>query len=172
MQPSTYECVVQSADILGEVPLWCDRSKKLWWVDVRRPCLQSYDPASGKHSAVRLAADMLPGSIALREAGGLLLATNTGFFTYDPLATEAPAFLMNPEAQLPQNRLNDGKVDRAGRFWVGSMKDGVREPAGNFYRFDPDHSCHFQFDGRSMCPTPSPGARTRAPCTSPIPTCN
>lgn len=142
-----YEVVVQCADILGEVPLWCSRSKKLWWTDVRRPAIQSYDPASGKHTAVRLAADMLAGSIALREAGGLLMATNRGLFTYDPEKTEAPKFLVHPETHLPQNRLNDGKVDRKGRFWVGSMKDGVREPEGNFYRFDPDHTCHHQFGG-------------------------
>ena len=27
------QCVVQSADILGEVPPVCDRSQRLWWVD-------------------------------------------------------------------------------------------------------------------------------------------
>ena len=141
------QCVVQGADILGEVPLWCSRSRKLWWIDVRRPAIQSYDPATGKHTAVRLAAEMLVGSIALRDAGGLLLATNSGFYTYDPEQTEAPRALMNPELDKPQHRLNDGKCDRRGRFWVGSMKDGVRVPEGNLYRFDPDHSCHFQFGG-------------------------
>ncbi len=46
-------CVVQGADILGETPVWCDRTKRLWWVDVRRPAVQSWDPASGRHAAVR-----------------------------------------------------------------------------------------------------------------------
>jgi len=142
-----FDCVVQGADILGEVPLWCERTRKLWWVDVRRPAIQTYDPATAKHTAHRLNADMATGSIALREAGGLLLATNSGFYTYDPEKPEAPQSIGNPEAHLPQHRMNDGKVDRRGRFWVGSMKDGVREPAGNVYRLDADHQSHFQFGG-------------------------
>ena len=72
---SSLECVVQGADILGEVPLWCERTRQLWWVDVRRPAVQSYDPATGAHRAWRLAPEMVTGSIALRESGGLVLAT-------------------------------------------------------------------------------------------------
>ena len=47
-------CVVAAADVLGETPRWCERTGKLWWVDVRRPALQSYEPSSGKHVAIRL----------------------------------------------------------------------------------------------------------------------
>lgn len=138
-------CVVQCADILGEVPLWCERSEKLWWVDVRRPAIQSYDPANGAHAAFRLPDGMLAGSIALRRSGGFLLATNSGFYTYDPLGGIPPQPLMNPEPDKPENRLNDGKCDRRGRFWVGSMCDKRRDPLGSLYRFDPDYRCHRQF---------------------------
>jgi sugar lactone lactonase YvrE len=133
------QCAVAGADILGEVPLWCDRTHKVWWVDVRRPALQSYDPATGAHFAIRLPDGLLTGSIALREAGGFLLATQRGFFVYDPDTGEPPRFIHHPEADLPHNRLNDGKCDRRGRFWVGSMRDAQREPEGTLYRFDPDY---------------------------------
>jgi sugar lactone lactonase YvrE len=140
------ECVVRSGDVLGEAPLWCDRTKRLWWIDVRRPVIQCYDAASGKHFAVRLSSDMTVGSIALREAGDFLLATNSGLYAYDPEKSEPPRLLADPEA--PGIRLNDGRCDRRGRFWVGSMKDGMpRSPAGNFFRIDPDLSAHHQFDG-------------------------
>jgi sugar lactone lactonase YvrE len=142
-----YECVVQSADILGEVPLWCDRSKRLWWIDVRRPALQWYDPATGRHAAIRLPETMLVGAIALRESGGFVLATNTGLYFYNPEDGRAPQPIVNPEADKPENRLNDGKCDRRGRFWVGSMTDKKREPNGTLYRLDPDHSCHAMLDG-------------------------
>lgn len=140
------ECVVQGADILGEVPLWCDRSQRLWWVDVRRPALQSYEPATGRHRAQRLAPELLVGSIALRETGGFLLATNHGLYLYDPDTGQAPQPLLNPEPDQPDNRLNDGKCDRRGRFWVGSMPDTRRTPEGKLYRFDPDHRCHVMLD--------------------------
>ena len=38
------ECVVRSGNQVGEVPVWCDRTNRLWWMDVRRPRLQAYDP--------------------------------------------------------------------------------------------------------------------------------
>jgi sugar lactone lactonase YvrE len=141
------QCVVQGADVLGEVPLWCERTNKLWWVDVRRPALQSYEPSTATHCAFRLPDGMLTGSIALCESGGFLLATNSGFYRYDPLSGQPPHPLYNPEADKPGNRLNDGKCDRRGRFWVGSMLDARREPEGALYRFDADLQCHQQLTG-------------------------
>lgn len=130
------EAVVKGGDILGEVPLWCDRSKLLWWVDVRRPALQSWDPSSGEHSCYTLPDGFTVGSWAFRESGGTILATNKGFFSWD-IGSEMKA-LVNPESDKPDNRLNDGRVDRRGRFWCGSMHDTIREPAGSLYRLDPD----------------------------------
>jgi sugar lactone lactonase YvrE len=48
---------------------------------------------------------------------------------------------MNPEAHLPENRFNDGRCDRAGRFWAGTMCDARRDPTGSLYRFDADLAC-------------------------------
>jgi len=135
-------CAVHSADILGEVPLWCQRTQRLWWIDVRRPALQFHEPASGRHVAQRLHPDMVTGAIALREEGGFVLATSSGLYLYDPDHGQAPALIANPENNAPGMRLNDGKCDRRGRFWVGSMHDTRREPLGTLYRLDPDHSCH------------------------------
>src|SRR5689334_7965370 len=98
-----FDCVVQGADILGEVPLWCERTRKLCWVDVRRPAIQTYDPATAKHTAHRLSAAMATGSLALREAGGLLRATNGGFYAYDRARPEAPQSIGTPEAHLPHH---------------------------------------------------------------------
>lgn len=141
------QCVVQGADILGEVPLWCDRTRKLWWIDARRPALQSYDPATGRHAAIRLLPDLVVGSIALRQSRGFLMATSRGFYLYDPDSGEPPAPAGNPEADLPEHRLNDGKCDRRGRFWVGSMHDTRREPLGKLYCLEPDGRCTARLDG-------------------------
>ena len=152
------DCVVQSADILGEVPRWCERSQRLWWVDVRRPALQYVHPASGRYAAQRLHPDLVTGSMALRESAGFVLATGTGIYLYDP-ATELPAQrIAHPEDGRPGMRLNDGKCDRRGRFWVGSMHDTQRDPVGTLYRLDADHSCTAMLDGfvlpNSLCWSP------------------
>lgn len=145
------ECVVHSADILGEVPLWCERSQRLWWVDVRRPALQYYKPADKQHAAQRLHPDLATvGSIALRESGGFVLATGSGIHLYDPAGSDPAQRIAHPEEGKPGMRLNDGKCDRRGRFWVGSMHDVLREPLGTLYRLDPDHSCHAMLDGFAL----------------------
>lgn len=141
------DCVVQSADILGEVPLWCGRSRRLWWIDVRRPALQYYEPATKKHAAQRLHPDMVTGAIALCEQEGFVLATSSGVYLYDPATGQAPTLIANPENNKPGMRLNDGKCDRRGRFWVGSMHDTRRDPVGALYRLDADHRCHAMLDG-------------------------
>ncbi|QHI98349.1 SMP-30/gluconolactonase/LRE family protein [Xylophilus rhododendri] len=140
-------CVVQGADILGEVPLWCERTGRLWWTDVRRPAIQSWEPATGRHRALRMHADMGSGSIALREAGGLLLATATGLYTFEPDSGQAPRRIADPIQGAPGMRLNDGKADRRGRFWVGSMHDTDRSRTGVLFRVEPDGQVTAMLDG-------------------------
>ena len=73
MDPSRIECVVRGADQLGETPLWCERERKLWWLDIERPKLQSFDPANGRHEVHHLGSTYL-GSQALGDDGSHLLA--------------------------------------------------------------------------------------------------
>ena len=50
--------------------------------------------------------------------------------------------IVDPEPDKPANRLNDGKVDRQGRFYAGSMDTQEAGPNGALYRLDPDLSLH------------------------------
>lgn len=122
--------VVNGADKLGEVPLWSASRKLLFWIDVRRPALYSYAPGSGAVRAYPLPEPV--GSYCETSSGRLLLALKSGLYFFDPESEELEAW-MDPEPHLPNNRLNDGKCDRQGRFWVGSMNDGDRIPSGSLY---------------------------------------
>ncbi len=133
---SDLHCVAATADLLGEVPVWCPRSQRLWWVDVLGAALHRLDPATGERRDWRLPFRRL-GSIALRRSGGLVLATEQGLYGFDP-ETERTEFLVLPEAGRPTHRLNDGRCDRAGRFWVGSMSDVDFTPTGRLFRVEPD----------------------------------
>lgn len=139
------ECVVRANNILGEVPLWSPSSQKLWWIDIYAPSLHSYDLRSSAHASVPLPGNIV-GSFAIRRSGGMVIARNDGFFSFDP-ATGASSLIVCPEPDKPEHRLNDGKCDRRGRYWVGSMHTTIREKRGAFYRIDPDHSVHKMFDG-------------------------
>ena len=56
------------------------------------------------------------GSFALQENyNGAIVALEDGLYQLD-FDTGNLKFICNPEPDLPQNRLNDGRVDRQGRF--------------------------------------------------------
>jgi sugar lactone lactonase YvrE len=42
-------CVVDASDALGECCLWCPVTRRVWWLDILKPCLQSYDPITREH---------------------------------------------------------------------------------------------------------------------------
>jgi sugar lactone lactonase YvrE len=132
------ELAAPGADRLGECPLWDERERMLWWVDSRWPAVKRLDPATG--AVMMLVLPEVVGSIAFRERGGLIAATKSGIHFLDP-ASGALAPAANPEAQLPDNRFNDGRCDRAGRFWAGTMSDVKRDPVGSLYRFDAQLRC-------------------------------
>lgn len=138
------ECVVPCNDVLGECPLWDERAGMLWWVDSRAPAVRCWAPGSNKVQSFAL--PVVVGSIALGEHGGMIAATAAGLQAFDP-DNGGLAPLCDPEAHLPENRFNDGRCDRQGRFLAGTMSDVRREPTGSLYRFDSDAGCTRLFGG-------------------------
>ncbi|HEX6720501.1 MAG TPA: SMP-30/gluconolactonase/LRE family protein [Burkholderiaceae bacterium] len=144
VDPRRVECVVRGSDQLGETPLWCGRERKLWWLDIEQPRLQSFDPSSGAHGVVPIEGTTCLGSLALGDDGSQLLALDL------ELQRRAPAGALSPFARVEQgldNRLNDGRVDARGRFWVGTMDNQLHRPNGALYRVDPDGGVHRMLDG-------------------------
>ena len=130
------ECVVSSHSQVGEGAVWDDRANMLWWVDIPAGLIHCYDPSTGTNETIEYGEPV--GCLAVREAGGLVLATKSGFWFFDPATNQRKA-IHDPEAHLEHNRFNDGTTDLQGRFWAGTMKDGGSpEALGRFYRLDPD----------------------------------
>ena len=69
------------------------------------------------------------GCAVLCEEGGLIAATESGFWHVD-FPDGKKQFLCDPEAHLPQNRFNDGKADPQGRLIAGTMT--MNAPADAF----------------------------------------
>jgi sugar lactone lactonase YvrE len=113
------ECVVPAGALLGECPVWSERERLLYWVDIEGRAIHRYDPATGVDELRSVPGR--PGSIALTaDPGRLLVAVEhrLAFFEWQRNGwTEWLA--LEPEGT--GNRLNDGRCDQAGRFWVGSM---------------------------------------------------
>lgn len=118
--------------VLGEGPVWVAREAALYWVDIKGRRLFRLDDDGMREwsTPVRV------GSIAPREGGGFIAGTDAGFYAID--LDDEPRFtpLFDPEVDLPDNRFNDGKVDRAGCFWAGTMDDTERASNGSLYRLN------------------------------------
>jgi sugar lactone lactonase YvrE len=133
------ECVVRSEDVLGECTVWCDREQLLWWVDIRGPSVKRYNPANGDMRVVSLSEAI--GSFGLTRSGDTIIAAmKSGLYLLDP-GSGARKLVAAPERDIPTNRFNDGRCDRDGRFWAGTMSDGPRLPTGSLYRLDPGGRC-------------------------------
>ena len=130
------ECVVPSRSEIGEGAVWDNRAAVLWWVDIPVGLIHCFDPATGENTSTAFGEPV--GCLAVREAGGLVIAAKSGFWFFDPQTGERQA-INNPEPDRPENRFNDGTTDLQGRFWAGTMKDGgTPERLGRLYRLDPD----------------------------------
>lgn len=127
--------VYKGKDILGEGPVWSAEEQALYWVDINRPTLQRLHIASGEHTAWEMPAQI--GCFALREQGGVIVALRTGLAFLDT-ATGQVTPIIDPEPDKPHNRFNDGKCDRAGRLWAGTMNQSGSEPTGALYRYEPN----------------------------------
>ena len=136
------ECVVDCSALLGEGTYWDADAQALWWIDIWGPKIHRYVPATGK-DATWTAPEFL-GTLSVRAKGGLVVSMVSGFYFFDPRSgTFDP--IVDPEADLAETRFNDGKTDRQGRFWSGTMFEAPgKTPAkiGALWRLDEDLSVH------------------------------
>ena len=135
-------CVVDAHAVLGEGTIWDPDARVLWWIDIWGKLIHRYDPATGRDDT--WPSPEFLGCIGLRAQGGLVVTMANGFHFFDP-ATGGFDPIVDPEADLPVTRFNDGKTDRQGRFWSGSMFEAPGQPvqfAGSLWRLDPDLSAH------------------------------
>src|SRR5437588_79148 len=112
------EHVLPVKNKLGEGPVWSTEEQALYWVDIENNSFYRYYPTTSKYETFDVGVPI--GVLALRSAGGLVMATKNGFAFWDP-QTQGLHFLANPEADKPHTRFNDGAVDCGGRFWAGTM---------------------------------------------------
>lgn len=131
----TVEYVCGRGAHLGECPVWDDRSATLHWLDCTAPAVLSLRSGDAEPSLTPLSE--IIGSFALRtEGGGAVAAVESGFVILD-LQKGGLTPIIDPEADLPENRFNDGGADPGGGFIAGSMARTLEGRQGTLYRLDP-----------------------------------
>jgi sugar lactone lactonase YvrE len=127
---------------LGEGPHWDIPTQTLYWIDIPARLVHSMD-ATGAHKSWDVGLPV--GAVVPRASGGLIVAGGNGFYALDTETGSVTELATTPD--LPHTRMNDGKCDRAGRFYAGSMDADEKPGRGKFYRFDTDHSVTELYDG-------------------------
>jgi sugar lactone lactonase YvrE len=131
------ELVLDAHAGLGEGPVWDPALRRLIWVDITGANVHRYDPERGRDESTDVGQPV--GAAACRGAGALMLALRDGFGRLD-LDRGELELVVELEADLPGNRMNDGACDSRGRFWAGTMAFAGDRPSGALYRLDPDLS--------------------------------
>ena len=109
-------------NFLGEGILWQHQTQMLWWTDIQARRLYRYDWQT--KSLRHYATPERVGSFGfVANSDRLIVAFESGIALYHP-ETQHIHWLGKPEAEKPHVRFNDGRVDRQGRFWAGTMVEG------------------------------------------------
>ena len=142
---------------LGEGILWDSRRQVLWWTDIQGRRLY-------RHDLMRASTQILDtpervGSFGLVAGSDrLITAFESGIALYDT-RDGAVAWLGRHGSPDPAVRFNDGRVDRQGRFWSGTMVEGDQSPtSGCLYSVDSAFGMRCQLTGvrisNGLCMSP------------------
>jgi sugar lactone lactonase YvrE len=120
---------------VGECPLWHDVESALYWVDINGRSVNRVHPASGKFSSWAMASE--PSAIAADGDNNLVVATRLRFVRLNTTSGEIGEICPAPY-DTGKVRFNDGRVDPAGRFWVGTMYEPRDQPKAEMYVLERD----------------------------------
>lgn len=119
--------------IHAEGPVWSPREEALYWVDIEGQSLHRY--ASNGAAMTSWNFDKKICSVALTDGSKILAAFADGIYSFDTLTNTLEQMAL-PTIDVERVRFNDGKCDRKGRFFAGTMDIQERQPLGALYRFD------------------------------------
>lgn len=132
------ELIVDARNATGESPVWNAAEQALYWVDIPAGRLHRWSVADGQTQSWQ--ADEMLACLAMHPSGGWLAGMQSGLFHLRPqddggIRSECLARVEHPR---PQMRFNDGRCDRQGRFWAGTMLLDMAAGArvGALYRYD------------------------------------
>ncbi len=127
--------VLPVKNVLGEGILWDSRRGALWWTDIQNRRLYRHDWALGATRSVEVPERV--GSFGLVAGQDqMITAFESGIALYNP-EKGSVSWLARPDRPHQAVRFNDGRVDRQGRFWSGTMVEGeVSSVSGSLYSFD------------------------------------
>ncbi|MBD8573736.1 SMP-30/gluconolactonase/LRE family protein [Pseudomonas syringae] len=140
------ELLVDARNLTGESPVWDATENALYWVDIPAGQLHRWGAADGKHQVWQ---GDEPLACIARRGQGWIAGRQSGVFELQANDQGGlDSLLLQPvEHARPGMRFNDGRCDRQGRFWAGTMLMDMQAGArvGALYRHDGE-GLHLQLE--------------------------
>ncbi|MFM6854826.1 MAG: SMP-30/gluconolactonase/LRE family protein, partial [Sphingopyxis sp.] len=146
---ATPACIIHAGNMLGEGPRWHAQEGRLYWVDIAQQQLHRWHSQTGAHDVRMFDAPIA--CFAFRAAGGLVLGMKDGCALMDDWADTPRPFGEQMLAGRPHHRMNDGRTDPSGRFWLGSQNGAKDVADATLYRLDGDGAVHIIEGGMMTC---------------------
>ena len=123
--------IIAVGNTLGEGVLWDAIEQRVWWTDIEGRRLFRFHPGQRGLETFELPERL--GSFGFVAGSDQIIAAfESGFAMYHPESRQLH-WLVRPDHGAENLRFNDGRVDRQGRFWSGSMVEGKGEPTAKLY---------------------------------------
>jgi len=119
--------IIGARNIVGECVLWNPRHQQLWWTDIQSSQLHRYDWA-GEQLDVYSTPERVGSFGFVADEERLVTAFASGVALYDVNGASVE-WIARPQEIVAGIRFNDGRVDRRGRFWAGTMVEGPQKSA-------------------------------------------
>ena len=129
----TAELFIDSRCELGEGIFWHPLQERLFWFDILNKTL--FSATAGGIMVDRFTFDTAVTAAGVIDADNLAIASAAGIYRLE-LSTDTREIITPLEADKPGNRSNDGRVDPAGGFWIGTMSltNPSTTPSGGLYQ--------------------------------------
>jgi sugar lactone lactonase YvrE len=131
------ERLTEPLDAVGESPVWRTGEAALYWVDIPARRIHRLHPGSGRRDAWTTPEAVA--CIAFAADGTLVAGLESGIFSIalGERGEVSATRLAAPVFPMPSMRFNDGRCDRQGRFWAGTMHTNMAaaQPVGELYRY-------------------------------------
>nr|WP_289852034.1 SMP-30/gluconolactonase/LRE family protein [Rhizobium sp. SSA_523] len=132
LSEAAFRLVCDSRSQLGESPVWSAAEQVLYFVDIRGPSINRFDPAKGELRRFMQSEEI--GCIGLVRGGGFIAGLRSGIWRLDEEGKPLAKLADNPE-DTGTSRFNDGRVGPDGRFYAGTV-DESRQGKSALYRYD------------------------------------
>ena len=127
------KCIWKSKLFLGEGTLWVSKFNSIFFVDIKKKKILIFNTKTNKKKILKVNKEI--GFISHIKRNIFILGLKSELRIVNLKNTQT-LHSIKIEPEKPDNRINDGKTDPAGRLWFGTMDNLEKKCSGSLYCLD------------------------------------